>query len=319
MTVISVNGLRKRYGDTLAVADVSFTVDEGEIFGIIGPNGAGKTTTVECLLGLRTRDGGDVTVLGLDPATDHERLTRVVGAQLQESGLPDRLTVGEALDLFAALHGDTGPGGDGLDRDGLVERLGLAPFLGSQYARLSGGQRQRLSIALALIGRPRIAVLDELTTGLDPAARRETWQLVRSLRDSGVTILLVTHFMEEAEFLCDRIAVIDGGRVRALGSPVEIASASSPDQVLRFVPSRSVEPDALLGLDHVRTATLEGEEVVITGGDGLVQSVIGELIRRDVIAQRLRLDQPGLDEAFVSLTASAAHGHPTEPTTTQEI
>jgi ABC-2 type transport system ATP-binding protein len=319
MTVISVNGLRKRYGDTLAVADVSFTVDEGEIFGIIGPNGAGKTTTVECLLGLRPRDGGDVTVLGLDPATDHVRLTRVVGAQLQESGLPDRLTVGEALDLFAALHGDTGPGGDGLDRDGLVERLGLAPFLGSQYARLSGGQRQRLSIALALIGRPRIAVLDELTTGLDPAARRETWQLVRSLRDSGVTILLVTHFMEEAEFLCDRVAVIDGGRVRALGSPVEIASASSPDQVLRFVPSRPVEPDALLGLDHVRTAILEGEEVVITGGDGLVQSVIGELIRRDVIAQRLRLDQPGLDEAFVSLTASAAHGHPTEPTTTQEI
>ncbi|WP_353507929.1 ABC transporter ATP-binding protein [Intrasporangium sp.] len=306
MPVIDISGLRKTYGDTIAVDDVSLSVEEGEIFGIIGPNGAGKTTTVECLLGLRERDGGTVSVLGIDPALDHERITTVVGAQLQESALPDKLSAGEALELYAAFYPEPA------DRDGLVEQLGLETFLGTPFAKLSGGQRQRLSIALALVGRPRIAVLDELTTGLDPAARRETWQLVRNLRDGGVTIVLVTHFMEEAELLCDRVAVIDAGRVTALGTPAEISAGAAPEQTLRFMPSRPLDPDALLGLDAVHSVGRDGADIVVRGADGVVQSVIGELIRRDILARRLRVDQAGLDEAFVALTATHRHNQETQ-------
>ncbi len=302
MPVIDISGLRKTYGDTIAVDDVSLSVEEGEIFGIIGPNGAGKTTTVECVLGLRERDGGTVSVLGIDPTLDHDRITTFVGAQLQEAALPDRLSAAEALELFAAFYPEPA------DRDDLVEQLGLEPFLGTPFAKLSGGQRQRLSIALALVGRPRIAVLDELTTGLDPAARRETWQLVRNLRDSGVTIVLVTHFMEEAELLCDRVAVIDAGRVTALGTPLEISADAAPEQTLRFMPSRPLDPDALLGLDAVHAVGRDGADIVVRGADGVVQSVIGELIRRDILARRLRVDQAGLDEAFVALTSHHRHG-----------
>ncbi|WP_347349985.1 ABC transporter ATP-binding protein [Intrasporangium sp.] len=297
MAVIEVAHLRRTYGETVAVADVSFTVQEGEIFGIIGPNGAGKTTTVECLLGLRRRDAGLVSVLGLDPATDHDRITTLVGAQLQEAALPDKLSVREALELHAAFHARP------IELGELVDRLGLRPVLRTRFARLSGGQRQRLSIALALVGRPRIAMLDELTTGLDPAARRETWRLVRELRDTGVTVLLVTHSMEEAERLCDRLVVIDAGRVTASGSPAQITASVAPDQTMRFVPSRPVEPADLVDLPGVRTAGRNGPEVVVSGTDGVVQSVIAELIRRDILAQRLRVEQAGLDDAFVALTS----------------
>ncbi|MDN5797868.1 MAG: ABC transporter ATP-binding protein, partial [Intrasporangium sp.] len=260
------------------------------------PNGAGKTTTVECLLGLRRRDAGRVCVLGLDPAIDHERITTVVGAQLQEAALPDKLTVREALELHAAFHARP------MGLDDLVDRLGLRSALHTRFAKLSGGQRQRLSIALALIGRPRIAVLDELTTGLDPAARRETWGLVRELRDTGVTVLLVTHSMEEAERLCDRLAVIDAGVVTASGTPAQITESVAPDQTMRFVPSLPVDPADLADLPGVRSARRNDEEIVVTGPDGVVQAVIAELIRRDILAKRLRVEQAGLDDAFVALT-----------------
>ncbi|WP_144123714.1 ABC transporter ATP-binding protein [Catellatospora sichuanensis] len=216
MTVIEVNGLTKRYGDRTVVDGVSFTVAEGEIFGILGENGAGKTTTVECISGLRTPDSGTISVLGMDAHTDREQLRRLIGVQLQESQLQDRLRVGEAMQLYASFYPDPA------DWRELVAAVGLNEQVRMPYAKLSGGQKQRLSIALALIGNPRVAILDELTTGLDPRARRETWKLIRQIRDRGVTVLLVTHFMDEAERLCDRLAVLDGGRIVALDTPAAL-------------------------------------------------------------------------------------------------
>jgi len=188
-TVVSVQDLRVRYRETVAVDGISLNIRRGEIFGILGPNGAGKTTTVECIGGLRTPDEGTISVLGLDARRDRDELRQRVGIQLQSSELPDKLAVGEALELFAAFYDDPA------DPDELVTLLGLTDKRDTRFAKLSGGQKQRLSIALALIGRPQVAILDELTTGLDPQARRETWKLIESVRDSGVTMLLFTHFM----------------------------------------------------------------------------------------------------------------------------
>jgi ABC-2 type transport system ATP-binding protein len=214
--VIEVENLHKSYRGTVAVDDVSFTVRPGEIFGLLGRNGAGKTTTVECLIGLRTPDRGRIRVLGQEPRHDHTELTRRVGVQLQDSQLPDRLRVGEAMRLYQSFYPDPA------DSRELLAQLGLAGREKIPYGKLSGGQKQRLSIALALVGRPRIAVLDELTTGLDPHARRDTWDLIAGIRAGGVTIVLVTHFMPEAERLCDRIAVLEAGRVLVTGTPAEL-------------------------------------------------------------------------------------------------
>ncbi|OXM51477.1 ABC transporter ATP-binding protein [Amycolatopsis alba] len=216
MPLIEVTNLRKTYGEHVAVDDVSFHVEQGEIFGILGTNGAGKTTTVECLQGLRTPDSGSVSVLGLDPKTDHAALKQRLGSQLQESRLPEKLKVQEALELYASFYANPAEPGD------LLAKLGLTEQRNKYFGKLSGGQKQRVSIALALIGRPEVAVLDELTTGLDPHARRDTWKLVEGVRDTGVTVLLVTHFMDEAERLCDRLAIFDAGHVVATGSPLEL-------------------------------------------------------------------------------------------------
>jgi ABC-2 type transport system ATP-binding protein len=220
MPLIEVTDLRKRYGSRVAVDGVSFTVERGEIFGILGTNGAGKTTTVECLQGLRKADGGKISVLGLDPAADRATLTRRVGVQLQESQLPAKLRVREALELFASFYPDPA------DVDVLLDRLDLRDHQRTFFGKLSGGQKQRVSIALALVGNPELAILDELTTGLDPHARRETWRLVEGVRATGVTVLLVTHFMDEAERLCDRVAIFDAGRVVATGTPTELRAAA---------------------------------------------------------------------------------------------
>jgi ABC-2 type transport system ATP-binding protein len=214
--VIEVSELRKVYAGVAAVDGVSLSVGRGEVFGVLGPNGAGKTTTVECVAGLRRPDGGSVRVLGLDPARDPAAVRARVGVQLQQAALPDRMRVGEAMAVFAAAYGRH----DAVDR--LLDEWGLAAKRRSAFATLSGGQRQRLFIALALLGDPEIVVLDELTTGLDPAARRDTWALVRRLREAGVTVVLVTHAMDEAETLCDRLAVIVAGRVAAAGTPEEV-------------------------------------------------------------------------------------------------
>jgi len=202
-TVIQVDNLRKTYGKTTAVDNVSFNVAEGEIFGLLVPNGAGKTTTVECLQGLRRPDSGQVRILGLDPLTDARAIRRQIGSQLQESALPDRIKVWEALDLFSATSSSA------VNWQTLLEQWGLAEKRTAAFGTLSGGQRQRLFIALALVNSPKLVFLDEMTTGLDPAARRVTWELIRKIRDRGTTVVLVTHFMDEAEHLCDRLAVVD--------------------------------------------------------------------------------------------------------------
>jgi ABC-2 type transport system ATP-binding protein len=295
--IIEVTNLQKRYGPRVAVRDVSFTVRAGEIFGILGPNGAGKTTTVECVSGLRRPDGGRIRVLGLDPRHDRERLRRRVGVQLQDSQLPEKLTVREALALYRAFYPQPA------DADRLVAELGLVDVRDTRFGKLSGGQRQRLSIALALVGNPRIAVLDELTTGLDPQARRDTWALISGIRDRGVTVVLVTHFMEEAERLCDRVAVIDAGALIATGSPADLAARAGEDQVIRFRPSAEVDEAALAALPEVTGLLRHGDQLEVTGRGDVLGAVISLLARNGIIARQLRVEQTSLEDAFVALTA----------------
>ena len=298
---VEIAHLRKAYGNVVAVDDVSFSVAEGEIFGILGPNGAGKTTTVECVMGLRSPDAGSIRVMGLDPGQDPEDLHVIVGAQLQESALPPKLRVGEILDLYRSFYRDPADVGE------LVEVLGLAGKRKDYYRSLSGGQRQRLSIALALIGRPKIAVLDEMTSGLDPQARRDTWDLIEGVRNRGVTILLVTHFMEEAERLCDRVALIDAGHVVALDSPVGLAARASGGTSMRFVPSAPFDDRLLSELPEVRTVTRSGSHVVVTGTGELVNVVILTLAAAGVTAGDVQLDSSTLEDAFVKLTGRHLH------------
>jgi ABC-2 type transport system ATP-binding protein len=300
MAVIDVHELHKRYRDHVAVHDVSFAVEEGEIFGILGPNGAGKTTTVECIEGLRSPGGGRISVLGLDPQRDRAQLRQVLGIQLQASELPEKLRVGEAMELFASFY--PAPA----DPDELLERWGLAPKRKTAFGALSGGQKQRLSIVLALVGNPRVAILDELTTGLDPQARRDTWSAIEQIRDSGVTVVLVTHFMEEAERLCDRLAVIDAGRVVAIDSPAGLVAGLPGGQRLRFRPSAPIADALLTALPGVASVRRSGPQVEVTGGGDLLRTVTSELARHGVVAADLRLDQATLDDAFVALTGRRA-------------
>ena len=298
MPVIEVNGLRKQYGSTVAVEDVSFTAEAGEIFGILGPNGAGKTTTVECVTGLRTPDRGKVRVLGRDPRQDHDELGELVGVQLQDSQLPDKIRVWEALDLYASFYRRPARA------DELITRLGLAGRRNAFFADLSGGQKQRLSVALALIGNPEVAVLDELTTGLDPNARREVWELIAEIRSAGVTILLVTHFMEEAERLCDRVAVVNQGRVVANDTPGGLASRAGGEQHIRFRPSAPLSEDVLAALPEVSQVRRDGQHLLVTGNGEALQAIIALLARQGVIAHELRVDQATLDDAYVALTST---------------
>lgn len=296
MTALEVRNLHKRYGDRVAVDDVSLTVEDGEIFGIIGPNGAGKTTTVECVAGLRTPDSGSVSVLGLDPATDRAEVRERLGVQLQESSFPDAITVAEALDLYGSFYRDP------VDWRELMELLDLTEKRDTRYKALSGGQKQRLSIALALVGGPRVAILDELTTGLDPQARRDTWGLVERVRDTGVTIVLVTHFMDEAERLCDRIAVVSGGRVAAVDTPAGLVAQANAAQQVRFRVSQPLDRSVLTGLPEVTDVENTADRWRVTGRGQLLSSVAGALARAHVVAEDLRVDQRTLDDAFVALT-----------------
>ncbi|MGV4891041.1 ABC transporter ATP-binding protein [Streptomyces viridosporus] len=300
MSVIEVTDLRKSYGGRPVVDGVSFAVEEGEIFGILGPNGAGKTTTVECVGGLRVPDTGRIRVTGLDPVTDHEEVTRVLGAQLQQSELQPKLTVREALELYASFYPRPA------DWRPLAERLGLTPKLTTRFAKLSGGQKQRLSIALALIGDPRIVVLDELTTGLDPRARRDTWELVEDVRAGGVTVLLVTHFMEEAQRLCDRIAVIDRGRIAALDTPAGLIRRSAGATVISFTPSAPLDDHDLNALPELASVRHKDGRLTLSGTDETVDAVLTLLARARVTAHQLRVTDATLDDAFLDLTETTA-------------
>jgi ABC-2 type transport system ATP-binding protein len=293
---VEIAHLRKTYGALVAVDDVSFSVAEGEIFGILGPNGAGKTTTAECAIGLRTPDSGTIRLMGLDPHVDAAKIHEIVGVQLQASALPPKLRVGEILDMYRSFYRDPADVGE------LIEVLGLAGKRHDYYRSLSGGQRQRLSIALALIGRPKIAVLDEMTTGLDPQARRDTWELIEGVRDRGVTILLVTHFMEEAERLCDRVALIDNGRVVALDTPARLAAQARGGKSMRFLPSAPFDDRLLRELPEVRRVEREGARVVVTGTGELVNAVVLTLAAAGVTARDVQLDSSNLEDAFVRLT-----------------
>ncbi|GAA4107145.1 ABC transporter ATP-binding protein [Streptomyces hundungensis] len=300
MAIIEVNAVRKAYGRRPAVDDVSFAVEEGEIFGILGPNGAGKTTTVECIEGLRVPDAGTIRVAGYDPVADHDQVTRILGAQLQESELQPKLTVRESLELYASFYPDPA------DWRPLAERLGLAEKLGTRFAKLSGGQKQRLFIALALIGNPRVVVLDELTTGLDPRARRDTWELIEDVRRGGVTVLLVTHFMEEAQRLCDRIAVIDKGRIAALDTPSGLIRRAAGSTVISFTPSAPLDDFALAELPKAAAVEEKQGRVTIHGTDETVNAVITLLARHHITAHQLRVSEATLDDAFLDLTEASA-------------
>ncbi|HEY2286430.1 MAG TPA: ABC transporter ATP-binding protein [Streptosporangiaceae bacterium] len=301
MPAVEIRHLRKTYGTLVAVDDVSLSVAEGEIFGILGPNGAGKTTTVECAIGLRNPDAGTIRLLGLDPRTDRDEIHEIVGVQLQSGALPGKLRVGEILAEYRSFYREPA------DVDELIDVLGLGSKRGDYYKSLSGGQRQRLSVALALIGRPKIAVLDEMTTGLDPQARRDTWELIEGIRARGVTIVLVTHFMEEAERLCDRVALIDSGRVVALDAPAALAERARGGKTVRFLPSAPFEDRLLTGLPEVTGLEHLGEHVVVTGSGELVNAVILTLHAAGLTARDVQLDSSNLEDAFVKLTGSHLH------------
>ena len=298
MTLISAQALRKTYGTREVVAGVDLKVDEGEIVGVLGPNGAGKTTAVECIGGLRIPDSGSIRVAGIDPATNDPALRRVLGMQLQQCRLPAKITAAEAIDLFGAFYPDPRPTAE------LLERFGLSGQAGQRFEKLSGGQQQRLSIALALVGRPRIAILDELTTGLDPAARRDIWAYLEGLTAEGLTILLVTHSMEEAQRLCDRLYILDAGRVVAEGTPDELAAASGV-QTISFIPSAPVDPAILRDLPGITAATEDHGRLTVTGDANAPQVVLAALIARGVTAGHLRVTGPTLDDAYLRATMEA--------------
>jgi ABC-2 type transport system ATP-binding protein len=296
MSIIEVEKLHKRYGETVAVDDVSFTVEPGEIFGILGPNGAGKTTTVECIEGLRRPDSGEVRVFGLQPGRDRAEIAQRMGAQLQESALQEKIKVREALELYASFYRNPADG------DELLDVLGLQDKRDTPYRKLSGGQKQRLSIALALIGNPEVAILDELTTGLDPQARRDTWALVERVRERGVTIILVTHFMDEAERLCDRLALIESGSVVATDTPAGLIQRVDRDQRVRFRPSAPVDDALLTAIPDVTDVSRNGDEVVVTGSGNVVALVVTALSGQQIVPVDVRVERANLEDAFVALT-----------------
>jgi ABC-2 type transport system ATP-binding protein len=298
---VEIAHLRKTYGAFVAVDDISFTVSEGEIFGILGPNGAGKTTTVECAVGLRSPDSGTIRLMGLDPRADRDRVREIVGVQLQDSAFPAKLRVGEIVEEFRSFYRQPA------DPTELMEAFGLADRRRAYYRSLSGGQRQRLSVALALVGSPKIAVLDEMTTGLDPQARRDAWGLIEGIRDRGVTIVLVTHFMEEAERLCNRVALIDHGRIVALDSPAGLTARARGGKSVRFLPSAPFDDRLLADLPEVTRIEHEGQHVVVTGAGELVNAVILALSAAGLEARDVQLDSSTLEDAFVRLTGTHPH------------
>jgi ABC-2 type transport system ATP-binding protein len=298
MATIEVRDLRKTYGATVAVDTIDLDVAEGEILGILGPNGSGKTTTVECMAGLRRPDSGTVRVAGFDPAADRGEITRLVGVQLQQAGLQAKLTPREAIELYASFFDDP------VDGVALAERLGLGAKLDTRYADLSGGQQQRLAIALALVGRPRIALLDELSTGLDPRSRRDVWQVVEEARAGGATIVLVTHLMEEARHLCDRVAIIDRGRVAAIDTPEGVIGRTGAPTTMSFAPSAPLDASVLEAIEGVTSARArEDGRIEVSLTDDAVTEVLAWLNAHEIRPGRLRVVDSTLDDAFLDLTS----------------
>jgi ABC-2 type transport system ATP-binding protein len=297
-SIIHVSGLRKAYGSTVAVDDVSFEVKHGEIFGLIGPNGAGKTTTMECVEGLRTPDRGTVSVVGLDPWRDKYRLQERVGVQLQQAQLQKRIKVWEAVHLWASLYRKKTA-----DGDRLVEQLGLVEKRNTWFMDLSGGQKQRLFIALALINDPDVVFLDELTTGLDPQARRAIWELVRGIREHGKTVCLTTHLMEEAERLCDRVAIIEHGRIIDIGAPEALVERHCPDRTVVLSTDDPTAEERLRAIPRLRAITSKDFRFTIRGsGDDFVTEVIRCVSANQIKVTDFRTVLPNLEDVFLKLT-----------------
>ena len=295
--IIRVSGIRKTYGKTVAVDDVSFEVEEGEIFGLIGPNGAGKTTTMECVEGLRRPDRGSISVLSLDPIRDARRLQQKVGVQLQQAQLQKRINVSEAVDLWASLYPRA------VDGDALLERLGLADKRKAWFMTLSGGQKQRLFIALALIHDPDVVLLDELTTGLDPQARRAIWDLVREIRTRGKTVLLTTHLMEEAERLCDRVAIVERGRVIDIGTPAGLVRKHCQNEAVVLETTDASASHRFESIPGVESVTWQNNQCTIRGrGGDLVTHVIQCLAEHRIQVMNFKTELPNLEDVFLTLT-----------------
>lgn len=295
--VIKVDHLRKVYGTTVAVDDVSFEIYGGEIFGMVGPNGAGKTTTTECIEGLRQPDGGAIQVFGMSPQKEAYALRERIGVQLQTSALQDRLKVWEALDLFASFYAKP------VDTQALLEQMGLKEKRSDKFAKLSGGQKQRLFIALALINDPELVFLDELTTGLDPQARHAMWDMVRGIRERGKTVFLTTHFMEEAERLCDRVAIVDHGKIVALDTPQNLIRNLGAENRLIFSIDGKLDLQKLQRLDGVTAVEPENDEFIVSGyGERLVGDVVHAITTNGVRLRTLRTEQPTLEDVFLKLT-----------------
>jgi ABC-2 type transport system ATP-binding protein len=296
-TVIQVASIRKTYGATVAVDEISFGVQRGEIFGLIGPNGAGKTTTMECVEGFRTPDRGTISVLGLDPIRQSYALQERIGVQLQEAQLQKRIKVREAVGLWASLYRSP------LDGDRLLEQLGLSDKRSAWFMTLSGGQKQRLFVALALINDPEVVFLDELTTGLDPQARRAIWDLVRGIRARGKTVFLTTHLMEEAERLCDRVAIIDHGRIVDIGAPDELVRRHCPERTVIVVTADPAGAERFRALPQVESVTSEDGRITIKGrGVDLVTHVIDCLAEHRIRVSDFRTELPTLEDVFLRLT-----------------
>jgi ABC-2 type transport system ATP-binding protein len=298
-SVVIARDLRKRYGGRAVVDGVDLDVEQGEVVGLIGANGAGKTTTVECLQGLRQPDSGMLRVLGYDPTKQADRLRPLIGSQLQDSALPDRLRVREAVELFATPRAR--------DAGELLERFGLIERRNSAFASLSGGERQRLFLVLALLNRPQLVFLDELTQGLDPAARRNVWAAVGQLRDEGATVVLVTHELDEAEALCDRVIAMRSGRVLDAGPPADLVSRHAKWATVRF--SWSVADSTLAelrDLDGVQSVQRVGERVEVRGDRRVIAYVGAELVRRDTVPDDLTVEVPDLESALLRLLEGAA-------------
>jgi ABC-2 type transport system ATP-binding protein len=307
--VVTVRGLRKSYHGRTVVDGLDLDVSAGEIVGLIGANGAGKTTTVECIQGLRRPDYGTLSVLGLDPVRQADKLRQRIGSQLQDSALPDRLRVGEAVYLFG-----------GRDTDGLLEQFGLARRRRSAFASLSGGERQRLFLVLALLNRPRLVILDELTQGLDPAARRNVWSAVDQLRRDGTTVLLVTHELDEAEALCDRVIAMRAGRILDAGAPADLIDRHGRWATIRFtlpVGRRDdISLETLAVTNGVRTVDAVGERVTIHGDRSAIAWVGAVLTGSGWVPPDLWAHVPSLEDALLSLLEQAEIDDDSSPITT---
>jgi ABC-2 type transport system ATP-binding protein len=297
-SVIQVSGVRKTYGPTVAVDGVSFEVNDGEIFGLIGPNGAGKTTTMECIEGLRTPDRGTISVLGLDPFRDIYKLQERIGVQLQAAQLQKRIKVWEAVDLWASLYQK-----EAIDGENLLKQLGLADKRSAWFMNLSGGQKQRLFIALALINDPEVVFLDELTTGLDPQSRRTIWDLVRGIRERGKTVFLTTHLMEEAERLCDRVAIIEHGRIIDIDRPERLVDRHCPERTVVLATDDAVAEERFRAVPRVEAVLCNDGRFTIRGrGDDFVTEVIRCLSENRIRVRDFRTILPNLEDVFLKLT-----------------